>query len=377
MRALIALATVSVGCSKLLGITDPSVGGDARDGGDGDAIDSRFDAPPDCTTNPVFGAEATYELGAPGTDLAFGNLDANTGGTRDVAIALGTQIAIWLNDGSGGLAVGTPIATAADGVIVEDFTADGFVDLVAWKVGGMTVVERQHDENTRGTYLPEQALPGPFTGVVSVKLGFLDGAFNPDLLVQDGSERRVYTSNLGTLGTFSREETVGAAGDDLVVVDEIDGVSRDDAAFIDGAGAVKLARNTAGGFTTTTTIASGARPGAVGFGDFDATAGTDLMVGTTGGGVLYSQTAPGTFVEVAGTIDGITSPMQVIDANGDGTQDLVLTSGLVLQCPGTRVFSQRVGIPITAPYELVDLTKDGKPDLVRVDGSQLKVRIQQ
>ena len=301
----------------------------------------------------------------------------NTGGTRDVAIALGTQIAIWVNDGSGALSMGTAVATAADGVIAEDFPADGFIDLVAWKVGGTTVVARQHDENNRGSYLVERPLAGPFTGVVTVKAGYLDGAFNPDMLVHDASERRVYTSNVGTPGTFSREETVGAAGDDLVLVQDIDGLSNDDAVFIDQAGAVKLARNASGGFTTSTTIATGARPDAVGFGDFDTAAGTDMIVGTSSGGVLYSQSSPGTFVEVTGTIDGVTGPMQVIDANGDGTEDLVLTGGLVLQCPDTRVFTQRVSLPITAPYQLVDLTKDGKPDLVRVDGSMLKVRIQQ
>ena len=382
MRALIALATLSVGCSKLLGITDPSVGGggDARDDGSlpgDDTPDSSFDAPPACTTAPVFGAEATYTLAAPGTGLGFGNLDADTpGATRDVAIAIGTEIAVLHNDGTGVLGTPTSIATPADGVIVDDFTLDGRVDIIAWKLGGTSVVERQHDTVTRGDYLAEQPLPGPFTGVVTVKVGFLDGAFNPDLLVHDASERRVYTSNLGTLGTFSKEEEVGTAGDDLVLVNDLDALSNDDAAFVDQTGAVKVSLSS-GSLGATATIATGARPLAVAFGKFDDGNSLDAIVGTASGGVIYTQATAGTWTEQPGSVFGVTEAMTVLDVNGDTTDDLVLGNGILLQCPTTHVFTQFTPLTITSPYALVDLTKDGKPDLVRVDGASLKVRIQQ
>lgn len=354
-------------------------GSDARpdDGGGGDdSPDSAFDAPPPCTTAPVFGPEASYTLAAPGTGLAFGNLDGAAGSTRDVAVAIGTEIAILVNDGTGTLAAAPPVATAADGVIVDDFTLDGFVDIVAWKTGGTSVVERQHDENNRGTYLAEQPLPGPFTGIVTVKRGFLDGAFNPDVLVHDASERRVYTSNLGTLGTFSKEELVGAAGDDLVLVADLDALSNDDAAFVDQSGNVKVSLSS-GNLGPTDTIATGARPLAVAFGKFDDGNSLDAIVGTANGGVIYTQNTFGTWTQAPGTIFGVTEAMTVLDVNGDTTDDLVLGNGILLQCPTTHVFTQFTPLTITSPYELVDLTKDGKPDLVRVDGSTLKVRIQQ
>ena len=381
MRALIALATVSVGCSKLLGISDPTVGsGDARDDATpiDDAVDSLFDSPPPCTTAPNFGAEASYALGATGTWLAFGNLDANTpNATIDVAIAVGTEIAILHNDGTGALGSPSVIATPADGVIVEDFTLDVRVDIIAWKFGGTSVVERNHDTVTRGNYLAEQPLDGPFTGVASVRVGFLDGAFNPDVLVHDASERRVYTSNLGTPGTFSQEEVVGTAGDNLVVVQQIDNASNDDAAFIDQTGAVKIALST-GNLGTTTTIGNGALPQAVAFGNFDGTPGLDAIVGTANGGVIYTQDTPGTFTPAAGTIPGVgAGPIQVLDVNGDATDDLVLRDGILLQCPDTRAFTQHVPLALAGPHQLIDLTKDNKPDLIRVTGTNLEVRIQQ
>ena len=382
MRALIALATLSLGCSKLLGITDPSVGGgtDARRDGRDDIdamIDSNIDSPPACTTAAVFAPEATYNLAAPGTGLGFGNLDADTpGATRDVAIAIGTEIAILHNDGTGALGNPSSIDTPADGVIVEDFTLDARVDIIAWQFGGTSVVERQHDTVTRGNYLAEQPLPGPFTGVVTVKVGFLDGAFNPDVLVHDASERRVYTSNLGTLGTFAKEEEVGVAGDDLVLVSDLDALSNDDAVFVDQAGAVKVSLSS-GSLGATQTIATGARPLAVAFGNFDDGTRLDAIVGTANGGVLYTQDTVGTWTEKPGTIFGVTGAIKVLDVNGDLTDDLVLANGVLLQCPTTHVFTQFTPLAIGDIYEFVDLTKDGKPDLVRVDGSTLKVRIQQ
>lgn len=354
-------------------------GGDARDDGTigDDTLDSNIDSPPACTTAPVFGPEASYPLGAPGTGLGFGNLDANSPNpTIDVAIAIGTEISVLHNDGTGALGTPASINTPADGVIVEDFTLDVRVDIVAWKTGGTSVVERQHDTVVRGNYLAEQPLPGPFTGIVTVKLGFLDGAFNPDLLVHDASERRVYTSNLGTLGTFAKEETVGAAGDDLVLVTDLDALSNDDAAFVDQSGNVKVSLSS-GSLGPTDTIATGARPLAVAFGKFDDGNSLDAIVGTANGGVIYTQDTVGTWTQAPGTIFGVTEAMTVLDVNGDTTDDLVLGNGVLLQCPTTHVFTQFTPLAITSPYAFVDLTKDGKPDLVRVDGAMLKVRIQQ
>ena len=327
-------------------------GSDARpdDGGGGDDTpDSAFDAPPPCTTAPVFGAEASYTLAAAGTGLGFGNLDANSPNpTVDVAIAIGTEIAVLHNDGTGVLGTPSSINTPADGVIVEDFTLDARVDIIAWKTGGTSVVERQHDTVVRGNYLAEQPLPGPFTGVVTEKLGFLDGAFNPDLLVHDASERRVYTSNLGSLGTFAKEETVGAAGDDLVLVNDLDALSNDDAAFVDQAGNVKVSLSS-GNLGPTDTIATGARPLAVAFGKFDDGNSLDAIVGTANGGVIYTQNTFGTWTEVPGTVFGVTEAMTVLDVNGDTTDDIVLGNGVLLQCPTSHVFTQFTPLAITAP----------------------------
>ncbi len=385
VRGLLIIAPVFVaaGCSKLLGISDPAVGDGGAPGeqpidADPDAmIDSSIDAPPPCATPNAFSTEMTFDVGAVGTGLAVGRLDP--GAALDVAIAVGTQVVILHGDGAGNFASPLAIDTPAIGVATDDFDVDGRNDLIIWSANA--IGERRQDKNAPGTFLPEQSLPGTFANVKNAIIEQFDGNLNPDLIVQDDNGRRVFTSNLGTLGTFSTStQNPGVAGDDLVLVQQIDNASRADAVFVDQAGNVKLSLGSTGGLQATALIGTGATGHAAAFGKLDAGNLVDLVVATASGGVLFTQNAgtPGTFSQVSGTIPGVVgSTLFVTDINGDGTDDLVVPGSIVLQCPGAPgVFTQVESINATAPVLLVDINGNGKPDLLRLEGTALKVRLQ-
>jgi FG-GAP-like repeat len=379
MRMLVTLLLVP-GCSTVLGISDPVATGDggAGDGGDGSGDGGAIDAPPPCIAPPAFAAPDSYTLpGTPGS-LAVGNFTADN--LRDVAIAVGTDVVILPGDGQGKLGTAIALGTAADSVLGDDFDANATDDLILWTVGGASVVARRQDAAARGTFLAAQPLPGPFTGVRRVVRGFLDGAFVPDLITQDDAERRVYTSLLGTPGTFRKEGAVGAAGDQVLAVANLIGTDNDDVALVTAAGGVAIASQISGGFAAPVQIASGATGLGAGFGqlDDDGAGALDLIVATPAGGAVYRRTsdAAPTFARVPGTVAGVTGQvLQIADVDGNGRADIVVAAGIVQQCAAGE-FSAPVALPTTAATVFRDLDRNGKPEMLRITGNVLEVRVQ-
>ncbi|MGN6105785.1 MAG: FG-GAP repeat domain-containing protein [Kofleriaceae bacterium] len=381
MRALLALALVSAGCSKLLGITDPSAG--AGDGGtdapDGSGpTDGDVDAPPPCTSSPSFGPPRRFDIGATGTGLAVQRLDRAVG--FDAAVAVGDRVVILRGDGAGNFAVSQTVPVPATDLHADDFDGDSDMDLVAWTAGGTEVVAVRQDSTTNpSSFLDAQPLQGPFSNLRRIAVEHLDGNFRPDLLIEDDLARRVYTANVGTPGTFSRSSTtVGAVDDQLLALQQIDQELRADVALVGPSGVVKLARSNVTGFAAPTQIATGAVGVAGAFGGLTGNALPDLVLATAAGGVIYQQQQPGMFTRLAGTLPGITgSLVRVVDVNGDGADDLVMADRVALQCPSARgTFSQIEPLSFAQPAVLVDVTEDGKLDLLRIEGNQLVVQIQ-
>ncbi len=371
---------LSSACTSLLGISDPTPA-TPGDGGPDSSIDSSIDAPPPCAPAVTFKAEQTSAIGATGTGFAIGRFDLGNL-NADIAIATGTNVVIMHGDGAGtfgGNGLKPMIATAAVDLVVEDFDSEGDDDLVMWTP--TTVTMRRLNRALDPPVEAEQPLTGPFTNVTRVFQEQLDGNLRPDVIVYDtAAGSRVYTSNLGVPGTFSRDNNlVGTGADELLVVRQIDGLQRADAVFVNGT-MVNLSLHTSS-FSNPVNIANGANSKGIAFGKFDGDALPDLVVSTSMGLVLFRQMTPGMFT-MHGMISPVQSatPMLVGDANDDGRDDIITPTAAILQCApavagGAGVFTQVEPLSAGGPAKLVDVNGDTKPDLVRIDGTNIKVRL--
>lgn len=378
VRALILVA-LSSGCTSLLGISDPTPAGGPSDSGIDSNIDSNIDAPPACAPSITLKAEVSSDVGAAGSDFAIGRYD--NGLTNDIVVAVGTSAVILHGDNTGvfgGDGMKIAIPTAAVGVVSDDFDTDADDDIVLWTA--TNVVMRRLNRTLNPPVEAEQPLTGPFTNVTRVLAENLDGALRPDLFVYDAAAgSRVFTSNLGTPGTFSKDNLVGTGADELILMRQIDDAQRDDALFVNGAFAKVAIQVNVSGFGTPTNVAMGANSTGLAMGKFDNDNLPDLVISTPQGLVLYLNSAatPGTFT-MHGMISPVQSsaPMLVGDVNGDGRDDILTPTAAILQCApvsNVGVFTQ-VETLAAAKAKLVDVTGDGKLDLVRLDGNAIKVR---
>jgi len=379
VRVIVALLAVT-GCNQVLGIKDP-VAGDATTPGDGRPDDSMIDGPeidaaPACTTATAFGAPITSAVGGTGVALVVAKFDA--GASQDVAISVTTDTVILSGNNDGSFAAGQTLGTASIAIAADDFDLIGArKDLLLVTAGGV-VVRLQKENGPAGVFDTEQALTGPFTNANAAGVAELGGNLIADVAIHDDAGITPFISN-ATAGTFSRGTTVGAGGDQLVLVRQIDNANDADALLVDSAGNVKLAlSNGSDGFGTPTVVATGAIGRGVAVGKFDDDNLPDLIVATAAGGVVYLQNAgsPGTFTSTATFTEISGATLMVADVNGDGLDDVVTPTAAVLQCPTTHALTQKEPIDATPPALLVDVTGNAKLDLLRLSGTDLIVRVQ-
>lgn len=342
-----------------------------------DAPDAALDAPPACTTATSFGAPVTSAVGGTGVGLAVGRFDGGT--VNDVAVAITTDTVIMLGDNAGNFTASQTLMQPAIAVVSDDFDLIGSRDDLFLLTATSAVVRQQAENGGPGNFLAAQTVD-TFTDGEAVLVGELGGNLVADVAVQDGTGIIAYTSN-ATAGTFSKQDTVGAAGDKVVFVGQIDKANDQDIVFVDAAGNVKLALSNGldGGFGSPTTIATGATGRGVGVGKFDDDTFLDVIVATAAGGEVYLQNSalPGVFTKQTGTFGGIKStvPLLIGDVNGDGLDDVITPTTVTLQCPTTHVFTQVESID-AANASLADVSGDGKLDLLRLSGTDLIVRLQ-
>jgi len=380
LRVVLVTALLAA-CNQVLGIKDP-VAGDATGPDDGRPDDGMMDgpdidAPPACTTATAFGSPITSAVGGTGVGLAVAKF--SNGADQDVAVAITTDTVILEGDSTGAFTAGQALTQPATAVVADDFDLIGVRKDLLLVTPTSAVVRQQRENGAAGTFdIAAQPLTGPFTNADAIAVAELGGSLVADVAIHDDAGTTPFVS-LAAAGTFSRGTSVGAAGDKLVALTQIDKANDADALLIDAAGNLKIAlSNGSDNFSAPTTITSGVT--AAGVGDFDGDTFPDIVVAKAGGGLVFVQNAasPGTFVEqTGGPFVGIQGASILVgDVNGDGLDDVVVPNAVVLQCPTTRVFTQVEAIDATQPAVLVDVTGNGKLDLLRLSGTDLIARVQ-
>ena len=382
------------GCAQVLGIEDPGGSTNTGDGGVKplDGANGGDANPGVCAPVPAFGGVMNFSA-AGASDIAVGDLDGN--GTKDVLVAVGTDVLLFKGDGAGHLSggaslTGTPLV--ATGVVAADVDGDGLDDVVTWSRGSSSVpgskdvTIRRQDAANHGTFLAPQTFTTTSIVVAAIAAD-LDNDHHVDLVVGNSQSITVYRASTVTPGTFDVGPIAVAPIQNPVGVIDIDGDGFADIAFSDQSG-VHVRYNqpaTPGMFDPAATIGTVAN-GAV-FGHFSANpARRDLVIFGTGGGMssLFTQTTPRTFVETSASAINLGGQMSTglpgivaADINDDGKDDVITVGQMALQCSAIagQFYPASAGqapLPlgvVAQPNDvqlLADLNADDKLDLLQL-----------
>jgi hypothetical protein len=331
-----------------------------------------------------FGAITKYPTGGVSPNLSFVAVgDFNSDGKQDLAVTnqLNNTVSILLGVGDGGFQPKVTFSTGINPVSVSvgDLNSDGKQDFVVANQSGTVSVFLGNGD---GTFQPSVTFPsGPQP--VSVAVGDFNGDGRQDVVVANGNLSNTVSVLLGNGdGTFQSEVSYpcgvnpfniavgdfnGDGNQDLVVPNDI----------IAGPGTVTvLLGNGDGTFRSPLSYPVGDNPSFVVVGDFDGDGNQDLAVtsGVTDGEVsVLMGDGDGTF-QLLGNYPTGKSPSSISagDFNGDGVEDLVVASSSssspvsVYLGIGDGKFRPS-GAPAVAGAQIIvvgDFNGDGMDDLV-------------
>jgi hypothetical protein len=278
----------------------------------------------------------------------------NTTGFASVVAASGIEpefdgtgnLKVYLSTGAGAFASPVLIADGVEPIYLAsaDVNGDGLPDVVSASADDGTLAVFFNDKSSPGTLNTPLVLSSP--GASQVAIGDMNGDGLPDLVSADyGVSLFVQTSP----GTFAAPISLYSGGANWVAVGDLNGDGAPDVALTDAAG-VKLLLHT--GAASATTYAAPVS--------------------------VFTQTANANVIGA--------NLIAIMDVNGDGANDLVITDpgptggmaptvNILLQNPASPgTFLAAVSYPIAMqdlPQSIVvtDVDGDGRPDIV-IGGQQ-------
>ena len=368
-------------CDRLIGIEDPHGVGPGGDGGSLDGSGSGSGSGSDGAMGSCSAAGASFGAAVSNSatgvvGFAVGDLDKN--GTRDLAVAVQTDVGVMFDDGTGKFPSGIRKIrpgenVPADDVLIADLDGDGRNDVLSWPSGGAVQINL-HDTASTTAFLADSA-PNFGIAATQVFVGELNASGTLDLAITDGTSTKIFLGAGGGQYTGPTDTLAAAA----VGVADIDGDGADDVIVRLPGQHIGVAFSNGDGTFTVGSIGTGVRASA---GKFSTDAHPALIVDRGDGSVgVIRQTAARTFAAEAVVFAHLafnpgTHAIQIVDANGDGRDDVIGDGELVTQCgppapPGgvSQATDHPLGFGIANPAvsALADLDKDGKPDAIQID----------
>lgn len=338
------------------------------------AVSTEFSCP-----GPTFASVPNINVSPPPVAVAVG--DYNNDGRSDLAAAIGNNVAILLNDGTGGFGAPTNyFAWAGRAIATSDFNGDGKLDLVSSAAPGNNLISVLigNGDGTFGTATHYTVGTSPFAIVLFDfnNDGKTDiatpnyGSNNLSILLGNGAGGFVTQPNITLFGQCP----FAAAGDfngdgiaDLVVSPRFD-----DRVIV-------LLGNGQGGFTPApgSPFPVGAMgPESIAIDDYNGDGKADLAVAVLNNlnpnfgkvAILLGNGAGGFSAPTTTTVTGESKSIVARDFNFDGNPDLALNTGDVLLGDGSGAFNPPVRF-LGAIYSSVaagEFNNDGKPDIALV-----------